>query len=280
MTGGAAEVWAAGPAHSNSTAHSSIILGRTSDQVVRHMNTPQHSIQVTTYSAAEEAALALAQEVSRYVREQTTVPVLLLLSGGSALSVVKRLGTWDDMSALTIAVLDERCDPTNRESNWAKIVKTAWFSLATANGAAHIDTLTLVDDTLDTLAARFEEGLAAWRTEHPSGIIVGLFGMGDDGHTAGIFPMPEDPEAFADRFQSDRLVIGYHAPDTVTVSRRITVTLTGIRSFACGFAYVCGGQKRDNLYELRCGAPRPLHIFPAGIWRDLPSMRIVTDIMD
>ena len=243
------------------------------------MNTPRHAIQVTTYGTAEKAALALAQEMSRYVREQATVPVLLLLSGGSALSVVRRLGTWDDMSTLTIAVLDERCDPTNRESNWAKIVETGWFSLATANGAAHIDTLTLVDDTIDTLAARFEEGLAAWRTEHPSGIIVGLFGMGDDGHTAGIFPMPEDLEAFADCFQSDRLVVGYRAPETATIPLRVTVTLTGIRSFACGFAYVCGGQKRDNLYELRYDASPPLHILPAGIWRDLPSVGVAKDIV-
>ncbi len=147
------------------------------------------------------------------------------------------------------------------------------------DGAAHIDTLTLVDDTIDTLAARFEEGLAAWRTEHPSGIIVGLFGMGDDGHTAGIFPMPEDLEAFADCFQSDRLVVGYRAPETATIPLRVTVTLTGIRSFACGFAYVCGGQKRDNLYELRYDASPPLHILPAGIWRDLPSVGVAKDIV-
>jgi 6-phosphogluconolactonase/glucosamine-6-phosphate isomerase/deaminase len=242
------------------------------------MNASQHAMQVTTYGTAEKAALALAEEMTRYVSE-ATVPVLLLLSGGSALSVVRRLGTWDAMCSLTIAVLDERFDPTNRESNWAKIVQTGWFSLATAKGAAHIDTLTLVNDTIDTLTARFEEGIAAWGKEHPSGVIVGLFGMGDDGHTAGVFPMPEDLEAFADSFQSERLVLGYRAPDTVTIPLRMTVTLTGIRTFACGFAYVCGGQKRDNLCDLRCGVSRPLHILPAGIWRDLPSMRIATDIV-
>ena len=239
---------------------------------------PQQTMQVTIYGTAAEGALALAQDMSRYVREQGTVPVLLLLSGGSALSVVSLLSSWDDMSTLTIAVLDERFDPTNRESNFANMAKTGWFAVATASGAAHINTATLADDTMDTLAARFEQGLAAWRTEHPSGVIVGLFGMGDDGHTAGIFPMPEDPQAFADCFQGDHLVIGYRAPDNVTIPLRITVTLTCMRSCACGFAYVCGRTKRAKWDELRCGASPP-HIFPAGILRELPSVRIATDII-
>ncbi len=238
---------------------------------------PQHALQVTTYDTAEEAARGLARDISGYVREQT-VPALLLLSGGSALSVVERLSVWDDMKGLTIVALDERFDPTNRESNLAHIAGTTWFSRATANGASAIDTGTLPVDTSETLAERFSQALAAWRMAHPTGIIVGLFGMGDDGHTAGIFPLPEDERTFTERFQGERAVVAYRAPDTVKNPFRITVTLSYIRSFARGFAYLCGENKRKKLDQLRRNEPLPLSVFPAGILKELPMVSIATDI--
>jgi 6-phosphogluconolactonase len=237
------------------------------------IQTPLH---ILTCDSNEQAAEMAAESMTRCLREHFAEPILLLLSGGSALEVIQKLPVLGDMRHITVTVLDERFDPSGACGNFARIAETEWFALAQASGMQALETTTHTEDTRASVAKRFEEGLATWQHAYPQGIRIALFGMGGDGHTAGIFP-DDDQHQFDDRFNGQRMVADYYAPQAVCVQERITTTCTFLRTIDYGFAYVCGVEKRPLLQRLVNDQSWLLHRFPALIWKDVAAMQVVTD---
>ena len=124
--------------------------------------------------------------------------VLWLLSGGSVMEfcvdVSKRLKGLD-LSKLSVSLTDERFGPVGHaDSNWQKL-KDLGFEL---NGARLIPVLDGSDR--DETTKRFGETLKQLLEE--SGYKLGIFGMGTDGHTAGIKPGSPSDSAWMRRTAS------------------------------------------------------------------------------
>jgi len=203
--------------------------------------------------------------------------VLLLLSGGSALSLLEHLDTSLVSSRTTITVLDERFSHDSQINNFEQIVKTKFYTSAKANGAQTISTSTSLNETLDEVGKKFEHALRAWKQNNPNGTIIATMGIGPDGHTAGLFPYQENTERGID-FSGDAWVCAYEVPLGVNPhTKRFTVTFTFLRSCVDeAIVFAIGEEKRaiiNNIQKTNCR----LEDIPASIIKELRSVTLITD---
>ncbi len=248
-------------------------------------------MEVAQYASADEAKRGLAARVSSEFAsfQENGTPVLFLFSGGSALSVLDMIDPSCLGGNLTMAPVDERFDPTGEANNCAAFMRTDFFRKAESAGAHFIDTRVKKGQGRDDLADGFERALRQWIVSFAvasearqssivnSGKIIAILGMGPDGHTAGIFP-DTDENMFHDRFEGDRLVVGYRAPEYATCPERITVTLSFLKKNVDQAFVFISGEEKSAAWERVLRNDEPFHLLPAGIFHKLRDAEIFTDI--
>lgn len=242
-----------------------------------------------TCSDPSDAAKGAAVFLSRKITE-TTTPLLLLLSGGSALKILDSLHPTLFSSRVTIGVLDERISLNPSVNNYFRLTIHPVIKQAITNGTAMIATMPLVNETPAILAARFEVSLRDWKVQHPEGKIIATVGMGPDGHTFGIMPASErlasqtaDSGRPVDAADFDRLfvhtdhwVVGYNAGAKNPYPLRATTTVVFSREIDMSAWYVCGANKTDML--ARALDPTTLvHEVPSRIMQDMKEVTLFTD---
>lgn len=230
---------------------------------------------VSTNETKERLAAQVSLKLALF--QKNGAPTLFLFSGGSALPVLdmidpKYLGRY-----LTMAPVDERYDPTDRNSNFAAFMETALYGLAKAAGVHFIDTRVKDGQERGDLADFFERALRGWRKEYPDGKVIVILGMGPDGHTAGIFPT-ENAKDFSDRFEGKTWTADYAAPPEKICPERVTTTVTFLQNEPDAiYCYVCGEEKRSPL-TVAIDGNDPLHKLPIGVIRTVPNVQVFTDL--
>lgn len=232
-------------------------------------------------SVHEDAPLAVhffAKDISdilRSLQKDGHHDVLFLSSGGSALDALDHIDESVISPELTIGMLDERFDPSNKVSNYMQLRKTAFYKRAVARGCRLIDTSTKKNQTLEGLADFYERELDAWRSLHPKGVVVATMGIGPDGHTAGIMPFPEDASRFQELFESPRSIAYYDAGKKNPYSKRVTVTMTFLKKVDIVSAFIVGANKGPIFHELlECDDYREI---PGCILKLLPHGTVHVD---
>ena len=232
--------------------------------------------EIEAENKAGEALAGLLRE-----KKQTQSPVLLLLSGGSAFDVLRVIDRSLLGEHVTISMLDERYSDDPSVSNFAQLFGKPFFAEALASGANYIDTRPENNESPQKLASRIENKLkdCVRDTKFKKRSIYATMGIGEDGHTAGIMPFPENPDLFGQLFEQELTwVIAYDAGDKTPYPSRITVTLPFLRSHVdYAFAYVVGEQKKKALRDVDV-AEGSLAKTPARILREMKNVQIFTDI--
>jgi 6-phosphogluconolactonase/glucosamine-6-phosphate isomerase/deaminase len=160
--------------------------------------------------------------------------VLWLVPGGSAIQIAAAVSTQlrgHSLKNLAVTLTDERYGPVGHpDSNWHQL-EQAGFSLP---GAELMPVLSGADmeATTANFAATLERELA--RADYR----LGFFGIGPDGHTAGM--LPDSPAVTAQGFAS-----GYSAN-----YERITMTVPAIRRLDEAVVYAVGENKWPVLDQL------------------------------
>ena len=166
-----------------------------------------------------------------------------LVSGGSAIGVavhaMRKLSQGgDDLSWLTIMQVDERFGAVGHaDSNWRQLL-AAGFEPGSARAQPILDGSGL-DETVKNFAANLHEAFTG------STYKLGLFGIGADGHTAGILPHSSACEP------ADDWSVGYDAPDFV----RITITPAAIVQLDAAVVCAMGEAKAPALARLQQDLP-------------------------
>jgi 6-phosphogluconolactonase/glucosamine-6-phosphate isomerase/deaminase len=201
----------------------------------------------------------------RLIRELGGGRVLWLVCGGSniplsveALGHLRKKVSIAMLSNLTIALTDERYgDVGHADSNWQQLID-AGFSL---EGVSSIPVLTggSLEETVAGYTVRLNSALES------ATVVVGQFGLGGDGHIAGI--LPESPAV-----NSPRLIQAYDAPPYT----RITITPRVFEHIQVAYAGVFGEEKREVLERLR-GETLPIPEMPAQILKQLPEAYLFSD---
>lgn len=188
--------------------------------------------------------------------------VLWLLSGGSnirlAVEVAKGL-VGIDLDDLTVMLADERFGTVGHpDSNWQQLMD-AGFELPGATMVPTLMGLGLDESTRD-YAIYLGDQLAS------DAYKVGLFGIGSDGHTAGILPGSPAVDC-AD------MVAGYTARDHT----RITMTARAIARLDEAVVTAFGPSKRVQLERLRTDLSEVQQ--PAQVLKAVP-LRIFSDFKE
>ena len=186
--------------------------------------------------------------------------VLWLVPGGSSIHVVllvERLLKHTDLSNLTVSLTDERYGPVgHKDSNW-KQLQDGGFKLSGANkipiltGASMKDTIHKYGEVIRSALSEVDYA-------------IGFFGIGSDGHTAGILP-----ESIADK--ATTTATGYDSPSF----QRITITRSIITSLDEVIVYAVGKNKWPIVEAL--GGTMKRAGWPAMCLKDARKLTIFSD---
>lgn len=219
-------------------------------------------------------AITAAEQLDQVLAMYTKRPVLLMLSGGSALTILEHV----DMSLLgphvTITTLDERFSIDLTVNNFSQITATDFYKKTAEQGVQTISTIVKNHETLSEAAKRFDTALHHWSESHRDGLVIATMGVGPDGHTAGIFPQQPNLNP-----ETTDWVVSYEVPPEINpYTKRITVTPTFLKTQVTeAICLIAGEGKRDVLRNIQSD-DCVLTDMPACVMKDMSSVTVVTDI--
>ncbi len=225
----------------------------------------------------ERAQADLLEYLAECKREGA--PVLLCLSGGSALELIKNGFDFNTLgSHVTVTVLDERFTTNPKHSNMAQLFECGFAQKAIEAGCQLIDTRVKEGEDINSVAGGFALAIERWSNGNPNGKIVATIGMGDDVHTAGIIPSADNFRAILDP-KLQKLVVGYHVgTQPVETQERITTTFNFLAMVAYGVMVVMGEKKIPAMQALMAREGDKL-VSPARIWRETKGIiKCYTDL--
>lgn len=207
-----------------------------------------------TRTVVDHLSTSLSEHLAKSER------VLWLIPGGSAIAIaakVSRRLSGIDLTNLHVTLTDERFGAVGHgDSNWQQLIDSG-FALP---GAQLMPVLRGVDidETTRVFAKYLETQLASAQFS------IGLFGMGADGHTAGILPgssAVSDPE----------LAVHYQTPNY----NRVTMTPQAIVMLDEAVLYATGPEKAETLDYL--AKDLSLSKQPAQILKKISTLTVYND---
>ena len=216
------------------------------------------NLNIKTTTKTDDAADFIASSILKQLNLGKRV--LFFVTGGSSISVAVKVSELINIhphSNLTVMLTDERYGPLDHaDSNWYQLIKNG-FNLREAklipvlNGDNNTITTELFNINLD-------------KEIKNNDYKIGLFGIGLDGHTAGILP-----DSIA--VNSLDLACGF---DAYKFSR-ITITEKTIEKLDEAVVWVQGQEKWEMLENLQ----EDIDIIkqPAQILKKVPLLTIFTD---
>lgn len=202
---------------------------------------------VKIFSTPYELALKFAEEMVHMIKEsvKNTKLFTIALSGGSTPEIVFKMLAENYAKSVPWEYVhffwgDERCvPPDNTESNYGMTLRTLLCKIEIPTRNIH---RIMGEDDPETEASRYSEEILL-HTGKRDGIPVFdlvLLGLGDDGHTASIFP------GQLGLLKSDKICDITFQP--VTFQKRITLTGRVINN-AETVAFLVTGKKKEAIVE-------------------------------
>lgn len=208
--------------------------------------------------SANQVAAYLADIIGTKLREGQHV--FWLVPGGSAINVAAQTSVLlkgIPLDNLTVTLTDERYgDVGHPDSNWPQL-QAAGFELP---GATLLPVLH--GDDISVTAQRFTTILQ--NELNKPGFRIGLFGIGADGHTAGM--LPHSPAVAETKFA--------HGYDAGTY-QRITMTRPAIAQLDAVIVYATGQEKWPVLDQLEQDVP--VEEQPAQSLKQVKNVTIFND---
>lgn len=188
--------------------------------------------------------------------------VFWLVPGGSALKIVTEVGSRLqklNLSNLTVTLTDERYGSVGHaDSNWMQLMRLG-FNMPGANLHSVLSGTSL-SKTATNFAKFIDENLSS------SSYKLGFFGIGPDGHTAGILPSSSATEA-------DGFAFGYDGGKYM----RLTITPKVFPMLDEAIVYAVGNDKHEVIEQLSQSIP--INIQPAQLIKQVPKVTIFNDIL-
>lgn len=197
-------------------------------------------MQLHKYNSQQEQVAALAEEISQKLQNiisQKGQAVLAVSGGKSPIKLFTELSRkelqWDKV---TITLVDERFLATDHEDSNENLVRKNLL----INNAEHAFFIGLVT-TRNIISSTANANLQT------SDIDIAILGMGEDGHTASIFPCCDEVNRILDtQLTTEKYVITN--PKTANY-QRIGLSLSGILSIQYIFVSLNGDKKLNIINE-------------------------------
>lgn len=207
-------------------------------------------------------ATSMAQRLTGCLQSQQRV--LWLIGGGSSIPLCVLAMNEIPMqltSQLSILLTDERFGPLGHPDSNAYQLTAAGFNPKQATVLSILNPET--DHSLEMAIARYQT--IATHAFSENEVIIGQFGIGIDGHIAGILPHSLAVET-AD------FATGYQAPPF----QRLTLSFHALKRLHVAYVFAFGNSKKPALRNLQ-KETLPLATQPAQILKELPEAYIYND---
>lgn len=234
-------------------------------------------LNIQRFQNSDEAAIHAGFALNKLLEDNKDQSVLLLLSGGSAFSLLDSLNPENFSEQTTISVLDERFSSDPKISNFAQLQKTDFYKEVLHANTSFFGTQPKPGETKEQVTARMEKNLRDWKKNNKDGKIFATLGMGTDGHTAGIMPFPESPDEFKKLFENEAWAVAYNAGNKNQFSDRITTTVTFLKQIDASVAYIVGKNKKEAFGRLLQKSDS-LPALPALVFYEIKNLQIFTDL--
>jgi len=189
--------------------------------------------------------------------------VLWLVSGGSNIEAAVRVmdGLAESkLEKLTVMLMDERYGAVGHaDSNWAQLLEAG----LKARRARTVPVLTEgagIGETTNKFAASAEQEF------QQAEVVIGQFGMGADGHTAGI--LPHSPATTAGRVWATHYDGGRY--------QRVTLTPFALEHVGMAYLLAYGASKQAQLQALRA-RELPLSEQPVQVLKNISKLYIFNE---
>jgi len=197
---------------------------------------------------------------------QNSKTVLWLVCGGS--NIKAQVSIMQDIQSqapgyvknLIILPMDERYGDTGHADSNYRQMREAGFAAGDASWTDVLAKELPLAETVEYYSSCVEDAFA--KAEY----VLGTFGMGADGHTAGVLP---DSPALSESVVS---VVGYTAPGFI----RMTMTPTWLVRCDASFVLAYGTEKAPALNNLR-EHHLSLAEMPAALHYEIPNATIYND---
>lgn len=233
----------------------------------------------------ERLVFETAKAISEILEKEQGKEILLMLAGGSSFAVYDAILPQWLSDHVTLAMTDDRFSREMDINNSHILQSTDFYNEAINADAFFISSEVWNEEKPEQLAQRFEFGLKKWREEFPDGVVVAVFGMGEDGHTCGMIPGPgiENENAkknFNELFiDTDKWAQGYFTPNNEH-HQRVSITMPFIRKYVNHAVAFISGEKKRQAFEKLTAKQGKLEETPARIMHEIKDMQIFTDIAE
>jgi 6-phosphogluconolactonase/glucosamine-6-phosphate isomerase/deaminase len=218
----------------------------------------------------EDQGVAVDAIATRIVNElQAGKRVLWLVSGGSNVGLqvqimqMVRDQASEHLGGLAILPMDERYGKPGHANSNTEAMRAAGFDPAEATWVDVLMHDVPFDQTID-----FYNEVAATALANAT-VVIGQFGLGPDGHVAGV--LPGSPAATADEVT----VAGYEWTDYT----RLTLTPTALARIQIAYVPTYGDNKKDALQRLRANT-ETLSQLPAKLLYEIPEVYVYNDQLE
>ncbi|MEO6710651.1 MAG: 6-phosphogluconolactonase [Planctomycetota bacterium] len=228
---------------------------------------PRAEIEVaqTARAAAQACAARIVSAARSAISARKTFS--LALTGGSTPQATYEVLAADhardvDWKQVHFFVGDERMVAYDDPRSNFGAARAAWLgALGVPDSCLHPMPIALDGDAG---ARAYEREL---RVHAPDGLDLVMLGLGDDGHTASLFP------GRVESLPPARWVIAVQAPPTSPVERRLTLTFSAFEASREVLFQVCGASKSRMVADVLAGRGG----FPAGRVRARENLRWILD---
>lgn len=178
--------------------------------------------------------------------------VRLLLSGGSTPGpVYRQLASVDlDWSRVVIGLVDDRDVPPDNKGSNARAIREQLL-----RDHAAIATFQPLRETAATLEGAIALANQRWRDAVQQPIVAALLGMGDDGHTASLFPDASNLAAALASTQPYVHIDATGCPVAGDYPQRLSMTPFGLAQASQRLLLIRGAKKRDTLIAALSAGP-------------------------
>lgn len=215
-------------------------------------------MEIKNLTNNEEIANIIASSINKKLKEGERV--LWFVCGGSSMemeSIVSNKLENFNVDNLTITLTDERWGDVGQiNSNWQGL-KNLGFNFENKKLIPFLVGKS-IDETKEYLEKELSEAMSY------SDYKIGIFGMGSDGHIAGI--LPQSPAVSSDK------QVCYYDGGTF---ERLTTTFNVLEKLDEAFIYVFGKNKWEMIENL--DKEISLSLMPAQIMKKVKSLTIFTD---